>query len=312
MSGAAAKEENEDAKILLCASCGIAGGDDIILKRCNGCYLVRYCSIKCQKDHRKQHKRTCKKRAAELHDEILFKLPESNHFGDCPICCLPIPIDPQKSTSYCCCSKLICKGCEYANRVRETEGRLEMTCPFCREPLPFTEEEWNDRLMKRVEANDPAALRNFGTEKIDEGDYKAAFEYWKRAADLGDVVAHYQLSVSYRLGEVVEKDTRKELYHLEEAAIGGHQHARHNLAAREERNGQYNRAAKHLIIAAKLGYDESLAALKELYKKGFVSKEDFAAALRGHHAAVDATKSPQREEAEAAELNLAETKSEAV
>jgi hypothetical protein len=32
---------------------------------------------------------------------------------------------------------------------------------------------------------------------------------------------------------------------------------------------------------------------------GFVSKEDFAAALRGHQAAVDATKSPQREKGEA-------------
>jgi len=33
-------------------------------------------------------------------------------------------------------------------------------------------------------------------------------------------------------------------------------------------------------------------------KCGYVSKEDFASALRGHQAAVDATKSPQRELAE--------------
>ena len=54
---------------------------------------------------------------------------------------------------------------------------------------------------------------------------------------------------------------------------------------------------KHYIIAAKLGYDESLKAVKNLYKAGCVSKEDFAAALRGYQAAIDATKSPQREEA---------------
>ena len=36
---------------------------------------------------------------------------------------------------------------------------------------------------------------------------------------------------------------------------------------------------------------------KVLYKAGVVSKDDFAAALRGHHAAITATKSPQREEA---------------
>ena len=40
---------------------------------------------------------------------------------------------------------------------------------------------------------------------------------------------------------------------------------------------------------------------REMYKLRMISKEDFAAALRAHQAAVDATKSPQREEAEAAE-----------
>ena len=39
----------------------------------------------------------------------------------------------------------------------------------------------------------------------------------------------------------------------------------------------------------------SLEALKISYKDGLVSKEDFAAALRAHHAAVNAMKSPQRE-----------------
>ena len=49
-----------------------------------------------------------------------------------------------------------------------------------------------------------------------------------------------------------------------------------------------------MIIAANLGYDLSIEILKECYKDGDVSKDDFAAALRSHQAAVDATKSPQR------------------
>mmetsp|Transcript_30058 Transcript_30058/g.60380 ORF Transcript_30058/g.60380 Transcript_30058/m.60380 type:complete len:111 (-) Transcript_30058:878-1210(-) len=39
----------------VCASCGIAGGDgddDTKLKRCGACGLVRYCGLKCQRDHR--------------------------------------------------------------------------------------------------------------------------------------------------------------------------------------------------------------------------------------------------------------------
>jgi hypothetical protein len=55
---------------------------------------------------------------------------------------------------------------------------------------------------------------------------------------------------------------------------------------------------KHFIISAKLGCDESLEEVKRGFMDGHVSKEDFEAALRGHQAAVDATKSEQRGEVE--------------
>ena len=87
---------------------------------------------------------------------------------------------------------------------------------------------------------------------------------------------------------------------MEVAAIQGHAKARHNLGVYEERSGRMERAAKHLIIAANLGYDHSIQDLKNCYKEGLVRKEDFAAALRAHHAAVDATKSQPRDAAAAA------------
>jgi TPR repeat protein len=68
-----------------------------------------------------------------------------------------------------------------------------------------------------------------GCKRSDEGDYIGAFEYYTKAAELGDAEAHYGLSVIYRLGRGVEKDKKKEVYHLEEAAIGGFVDARHNL-----------------------------------------------------------------------------------
>ena len=105
----------EKADVSCCASCGKAEIDDIKLKDCDGCDLVRYCSDECMEDHKLQHKEDCKKRAAELRDELLFKQPESTHLGDCPICSLPLSVDPMKSIIYTCCSKLICKGCDHAN-----------------------------------------------------------------------------------------------------------------------------------------------------------------------------------------------------
>ena len=293
---AAVKEEIDT--VHCCASCGVAGVDDINLKDCDDCNLVKYCSDECKKDHRPHHEEECKKRVAELRDELLFKQPESNHYGDCPICCLPLPLDISKSVCYSCCSKRICDGCNYANQERENERRLQKKCPFCRKPLPDTDEDIiNERWMKRIEANDPDAICDMGTRRYHEGDYDAAFEYLTKAAALGDVVGHYHLSCLYGEGKGVVKDKRRALHHAEKAAIAGHPYARHNLGCWEEESGKVDRAAKHWIIAAKLGFDRSLECIKDLYKDGLVSKEDFEAALRGHHAAIVATKSPQREEA---------------
>jgi TPR repeat protein len=157
--------------------------------------------------------------------------------------------------------------------------------------------------MKRVEANDPVALREEGKRRFKKGDYKSAFEYFSKAAELGDISAHNHLSFMSCEGQGVEKDEKKELYHLEEAAIGGDDLARFSLGYLELKNGRHERAFKHFIIAANLGHDDSLNYIREGYKMGLVCKEDFAAALRGHQAAVDATKSPQRAVAEAAMRN---------
>ncbi len=81
-------DDNDNDTMMCCASCGIAEIDDIKLKQCDSCDLVRYCSLDCQREHKAQHEDVCKKRAAELRDKLLFKQPESTHLGDCPICCL--------------------------------------------------------------------------------------------------------------------------------------------------------------------------------------------------------------------------------
>ena len=102
----------------VCASCGIAALDDVKLKLCDGgCDLVKYCSDNCQETHREQHEQECKKRKAELHDKELFTQPDISHHGECPICCLPLPIDTTKSIMMGCCCKVICNGCCYGSSV---------------------------------------------------------------------------------------------------------------------------------------------------------------------------------------------------
>jgi TPR repeat protein len=164
--------------------------------------------------------------------------------------------------------------------------------------LPETDEENDMMLMKRIEKNDPFAMRQMGGMRRVEGDYKSAFEYWTKAADLGSALAHSDLSVMYDLGQGVEKDEKKYVYHLEEAAIGGDVKARHNLGCHEENNGRMERAVKHFIIAANMGHEGSMKALWKSHARGLVMKEVLTATLHTHRAAVDAAKSPQREEAE--------------
>ena len=308
-------EENEEENTC-CASCGIAEIDDVKLRDCDGCDLVRYCSDECQQIHKSEHDEACKKRTAELRDELLFKQPESSHLGDCPICSLPLY--GTKTVENTCCSKSICNGCVYANYIRFSR---QYSCPFCREPLPANDEEYDKRRMKRVEMNDPSAMYNYGLTQFGKKEYQNAFEHWTKAAELGNIEAHYKLSQLYHQGIGVEKDIGKEIYHLEEAAIGGHPEARHNLGCMEWNHGiaaslqaflsidrheniygniegKAERAVKHWMIAATQGCDLSIKSLMKEFKDGEVSKEDLAAALRAHHAAVDATKSEQRKKAE--------------
>jgi len=252
---------------------------------------------------RPQLERECKRRAAEIQlqrDDILFRQPESSHLGDCPICFLPLSLDTKKSMMQSCCTKLICIGCYYGSVKCGVEGTAgKRICPFCRQPDPKTDAEINLYKMRRMDANDPLALREAGKRCYHDGDYESAFEYFTKVAEV-EAEAHFCLSFMYMDGKGVERDVTKILYHLEEAAIGGHPKARHNLGVYEVNRGNTERAVKHFLIAANNGHDDSMKALRELYAAGSVGREDFSSTLRAYKAVVNSTKSPLRDAAEAA------------
>jgi tetratricopeptide (TPR) repeat protein len=275
----------------VCASCGGAK-DNVQTRKCNSCQYRDFCQYQKEKSERQR---------AEIRDDPLFTPPpEISHLGDCPICLLPLPLDEQKWRINACCCKLICIGCSYANEKRERREGLEHKCTYCRSLLPKSQEEAAQMMIPRVKANDPIALLQMGGMCDREGDHEEAIQYYTKAAELGDMDAHYNLSISYHLGRGVEKDETKQKHHLEKAAIGGHHLARYNLGCIEDREiGTFHRANQHWIIAANLGYDKALKQVKRCYSQGYARKDQFEAALRGHQAAVDATKSQQRTEAEA-------------
>ena len=277
-----------------CAACG-KGGDD--LKTCNGCKLVKYCDATCQKAHHPMHKKECKKRAAELRDEALFKEPPPR--GECPICMLPLPPYNEALTYKSCCGKELCKGCSHAANAVDDR----MLCPYCRTPAPESDGEYIERLKKRVAAGDAAAMRNLGCFYRD-GEYglrrntAKAMKLFLRAGELGYAEAHYNIGYAYYQGPGVERNMKKSLYYFELAAMGGDVFARHNLGCLEVEAGNVDRAMKHFLISAGAGDDESLKVIRQAFFDGDdVTKEDFEKALRAHQASKDEMKSEQREAA---------------
>jgi len=227
--------------------------------------------------------------AAELHDEALFKEPPPPE--DCPICFTRIPTLCTGSKYKTCCGKTICSGCSYAprydNQGNEVDIEKQNECPFCRVVAPKSDEEIVNRMMKRVDAEDPIAIFSQGT-YYDIGmhgfsqDYNKALELYHRAAELGHIEAYNNIGAAYTNGKGVKRDKKKARHYYELAAMGGSVIARYNLGLDEKKAGNLDRALKHYMIAIRDGDDESLKKIQEMYKykKGHATKEDYMKALQ--------------------------------
>jgi len=97
-----------------------------------------------------------------------------------------------------------------------------------------TDEEMVEEIL-RVEANDAVAMGMLGSyyyhyhggELGLQQDHNKAIELWTRAADLGCSKAHISLSDEYEYSDL--GDMRKAKFHLEAAAMAGHEGARNDI-----------------------------------------------------------------------------------
>eukprot|EP00979_Chaetoceros_neogracilis_P016713 scaffold9124_cov144-Chaetoceros_neogracile.AAC.1 len=284
-----------------CAACGDSDDGGGSLKACTGCNLVEYCNRTCQAAHWPAHKKACKERAAELFDEKLFKQPPPNE--DCPICYLRLPIVGDLCSYQPCCGTMMCDGCAYAHSVAEADTEKEKeTCVFCRTEAPSSEEEHIERIKKRVEANDAQAIFHlgcyyqFGMMGLRQDNAKA-LELYHKSAKLGNHHSHYSLSVCYQGGGIIERDTRKATDHEQISAMAGNVKARHNFGCDEYNAGNMDRAYKHWMISANVGCDSSMKTVQEGYRRGFVTKDEYAKTIRTHGKSIDEMKSDDRDRA---------------
>eukprot|EP00956_Cyclotella_meneghiniana_P042775 scaffold249315_cov39-Cyclotella_meneghiniana.AAC.3 len=282
-----------------CAACGKA---DVSLKSCKACKLVKYCGVECQVAHRPKHKKACRIKAAELFDAQLFAQPQAKE--DCPICMRMLPSGNECCGYHSCCGKIICAGCVISLTRR--------CCPFCNAPTPSTQDDLK-RLFERIDKyNDPHAINTMGSyyyfgEAGFPLDHSKAVELYERSSELGSAEGHYNLGNAYRLGRGVDRDRKKSSHHYQIAAMMGHELARHNLGAMEWENGKNVRAMRHLMIAAKCGYHDSLEMVKSGFKDGIVTKEDLENTLRCYQATRDEMRSEERDRAKAGVEGMEQT-----
>ena len=280
-----------------CVNCGKHGSETAKLKNCT-CRLVKYCSVDCQKAHRKQHKKACKQRAAELQDEQLYCQGQERPEGDfCPICTLPISLPMvEHSTFNSCCMKKICNGCTFVAGVRGMHD-----CPFCRTPHPDNDADaLIARVQERVKKKDPDAIDNLGEDYFHgrlglQKDVQKAVELWTEAAELGSIKALYNLGNAYYYEGGIQYDKEKATKFYRKAATQGHVQSRHILGCFEGQKGNHDRAWRHYVISAKMGYNHSIDSIKGMFMAGRASKEQYAEALKGYQDAAEEMKSPERE-----------------
>ena len=288
-----------------CAACGKVEDGDTKLKKCNACLSVKYCSRECQAAHRPQHKKACKKRAAELYDEKLFKEVEPDPEA-CPICMTAMPFEDNACCFKPCCGKMICTGCIYAMTVNEMgKGKRKYEdniCPFCRTPPCKSDKEEIRLLKKLLDTGNGGAYKQLadyyhrGVSGLSQ-DYRKSNELYLKGGELGCANSYFNLGTSYFSGHGVEVDKKMAIHYYELAAMGGDMQARHNLGCIEGRARNNDRAKKHWILAARAGMKESLDAIKEGFIRGFLTKDEYASTLRAYYDRQKEMKSDARDKA---------------
>ncbi|EJK60907.1 hypothetical protein THAOC_18674 [Thalassiosira oceanica] len=166
-------------------------------------------------------------------------------------------------------------------------------CSICTLPIPHG-----------CKKKDPEAINFLGQRYYHGGfglqkDMQRAVKVWEEAAELGSIGALYSLGNAYFHGDGVQQDEAKAVQFWMKSAMQGHVISRHNLGSDEGQKGNYDRAVRHFLISAKMGYEDSLENIKDAFMAGLATKEQYAEALKGYHGAVEEMKSHDREEAKA-------------
>ena len=193
------------------------------------------------------------------------------------------------------------------NEEKNSGKKLVYSCPFCRKPVPETDDGVHANLQKRCLQNDHTAFLLMGKAYRD-GVYRLpkdklkALDCWIRAVELGSPAASNCIAKCYHEGNGVAVNKERAALFERIGALRGAIVARYGIGYSEYFNlGNHEIAIRHWKIAAEAGDQESLNVLRGIYSdnmpgKKFISKDFLESTYRACHEAQMEVKSEEREE----------------
>ena len=219
----------------------------------------------------------------ELEGVDLFAPPPPTE--DCAICLVPLSRVNSQTFYQPCCGNNICVACYIENEKslkkqneENTGKKIVFACPFCREPIPTSNEEFA-QLQARCLKNDHKAHKLLGvrhqrgTLSTPKNNLKA-LDYFIRSVELGSPEACKLIGSIYSEGNGVNVDKERAALFGRIAALRGSICARNDIGVTEYESGNYEVGICHWKIAAEAGDQDSLNSLKKIYNSGTQNVEE--------------------------------------
>ena len=131
-------------------------------------------------------------------------------------------------------------------------------------------------------------------------DKAEGLKWYHRALDAGDGMAAFHLGSCYWQGDGVERDMEKGMGHYHKSAELGVMHAfsvigRFHLTVGEIEEGILN-LRKAAMCGTSMGDDSIFKDLRDGFKYGYITKDEYAFTLREYQAPCNEMKSDMREQ----------------
>ena len=230
---------------------------------------------------------------------------------ECPICMLLLPLR-KLETNYCVtCGKTVCLGCMISTGLvhkrdggdRETAIEKAMTCPYCRSNTEVDDDKFRlEKEMQRANEGNGESMSRIATSYFDGGmglrqDKDEGLKWYYRALEAGNGLAAYCLGMCYWKGDGIEKDIEKALEYCQKSADLGYIPAFSLIGAILMNKGDIGEGMLNYRKAAICGESNELLfnVLRDGFKYGYITKDEYALTLRENQAACNEMKSDGRD-----------------